>query len=187
MQDAAGSGRAVKQRRGRRLGVGDEFLEVVRRHRIVGKQQQRHIGADRDRHEIVEIMPRALGKQQRRRGGGKGDVVKQQRMAVGRGLGDLIGADRAAATADILDDKALPHGLGQAIGDQPRQQVGGGAGRERHHDPHRAARKCDWPSTARRERRPAPQQAMPAVATPAEDFTSCLGHSPLPFSAKIAR
>jgi hypothetical protein len=49
MQDAAGSGRAVEQRRGRRLGVGDEFLEVVRRHGVVGEQQERHIGADRDR------------------------------------------------------------------------------------------------------------------------------------------
>jgi hypothetical protein len=88
--------------------------------------------------------------------------VKQQRMPVGRGLGDLIGADRAAAAADIFDDKALPHGFGQAIGDQPRQQVRGGAGRKRHHDPHRAARVLRL-----RPQHAGIATAMPAVAAPA--------------------
>ena len=66
--------------------------------------------------------------------------MEQQRIAVGRGLGDLVGADRAAGAADILDHHALAEPFAQALGEQPRQHVGGGAGRERHHDADGAGR-----------------------------------------------
>src|SRR5215510_4380950 len=63
------------------------------------QQQQRHVGADRDRHEvlldIVRGAPRGL---QRRRGRREGDVVEQERVAVGGRLRDLVGAERSAPT-----------------------------------------------------------------------------------------
>jgi hypothetical protein len=82
----------------------------------------------------------ALDEHQRRRGGRERDVAEQERVAVGRRLCDLVGADRTAAAADVLDHEALPHGLGQALCDQPRQHVGGGSGRKWHHDANRARR-----------------------------------------------
>src|SRR5262249_57475709 len=47
-------------------------------------QQQRHGSSDGDRHEVLlDIIRRAPGGLQRRRGGGEGDVVEQERVAVG--------------------------------------------------------------------------------------------------------
>src|SRR5271166_1977693 len=50
--------------------------------------------ANRNRHEVVEVMPRALGVEQRRRGGGEGAIVKQQSMAVWGGFRHLISIRR---------------------------------------------------------------------------------------------
>src|SRR5262249_29323453 len=66
------------------------------------QQQQRHVGPDRDRHEVLlDIVRRASGGLQRRRGGREGDVVEQERVAVGGRLRDLVGAERSAGSADF--------------------------------------------------------------------------------------
>jgi hypothetical protein len=53
-------------------------------------------------------VPRAASVLQRGGGGRERDVVEQQRVAVGRRLGDLVRADRAAASADVLHHDRLP-------------------------------------------------------------------------------
>ena len=44
----------------------------------------------------------------------------QQRVAIGRGLGDDVGADIAAGAGAILDDHRLAQRLGNSIGDDAR-------------------------------------------------------------------
>ena len=72
---------------------------------------------------------------------GKGDVVHQQRVAVGRRLRHHVGADRAARAAAILHQHRLPHRLLHALRDDARGDVGGAARRERHDDADRFRRK----------------------------------------------
>jgi hypothetical protein len=94
VHDAARAGGAVEQRRRGLLGVGHEFPEVARRHRRVRQEPERHIGADRDRDEVLlDVVARAANILQRRGGRGEGDVVEQEGVAVRRGLRDLIGAE----------------------------------------------------------------------------------------------
>ncbi len=65
---------------------------------------------------------------------------RQQRVAVGIGLGDDFGADIAAGAGVVLDDHRLPPFARQPIGDDARHDVGGAAGRKRHHDLDRVRR-----------------------------------------------
>ena len=135
IHDAPGTGGAVEQRRLRLLCVFHEFLQVTNRNGRMRQQQHRHIGADRDRHEVLlDVVLRAADKLQRRRGGGEGDVVEQQRVAVGSGLGDLVGANRSAGTTDVLHHHALAQPLRHPLRKKPRQHIGGSARRERHDD-----------------------------------------------------
>ena len=54
-------------------------------------------------------------------------MVDQQRVAVGLGLGDLLGADDAAGAADILHDHRLVEPRVQAVGQRAAQQVAAAA------------------------------------------------------------
>ena len=58
----------------------------------------------------------------------RGDGVETDRVAIGRGLGDGIGADVAARTAPVLDDELLAAQLGKRLADDTRQRVGRPAG-----------------------------------------------------------
>ena len=58
-------------------------------------------------------------------------------VAVRRRLGDRVGADVAARPGPVLHHEGLPEALGQALRQQPRQDVGGPAWRPRHHHAHR--------------------------------------------------
>ena len=60
-------------------------------------------------------------------------------MAVLVGLGHHVGADIAAGAGLVLDHDRLADGVLQLGADQPRQDVGGAAGRKRHDDAHRLA------------------------------------------------
>jgi hypothetical protein len=55
-----------------------------------------------------------------------------ERVAVGRGLGDRVGAEIAARARLVLDHEVLAELVLEVIGDQPHHQVGGRAGAERH-------------------------------------------------------
>ena len=59
-------------------------------------------------------------------------------VAIGLGLGDVVGGDVAAGAGLVLDDELLAEFLRQLGGDDPRQNVGGAAGREGHDE-------FDWP------------------------------------------
>ena len=56
----------------------------------------------------------------------------QQRVAVGLGVLDLHGADRARGAALVVDDHGLAELLGQLVGEHAADDVGRPAGRERH-------------------------------------------------------
>ena len=60
------------------------------------------------------------------------DVVQEQRVTVGRGLGDAGRTDRPTRTTDILDDDLLAELAAHRLGHEPGDRVGRAAGRERH-------------------------------------------------------
>jgi len=66
----------------------------------------------------------------------KSDVVHQDGVAVGSRLGDRVRADRAARPAAVLDHRGLAQGLGHALRDQARDDVGRAARGERNDDAH---------------------------------------------------
>src|SRR5262245_7092052 len=90
---------------GVRLEPGDQFLEVIRRYRLLCHEQQRSIREQRDRREIVhDVVLKGIGN-------GVPDVsvpdAEDQSIPVGRGAGDSTGTDAAVRATDILDDNGL--------------------------------------------------------------------------------
>src|SRR5215471_6234715 len=92
---------------GVRLEPGDQFLQVIRRYRLLCHEQ-------RDRLEILhDVVLKGIGS-------GVPDVsvpnAEDQSIPVGRGAGDSTGTDAAVRATDILDDNGLtkrsPHALG---------------------------------------------------------------------------
>ena len=63
-----------------------------------------------------------------------------QRVAVTRRLGDLIGPDRAASPALVLNDERLTQLVSQSLADQARDDVHAAAGGERHDEVDRSRR-----------------------------------------------
>ena len=122
------------------LGVGDEvghagdaqcpgFVGVHHHH--IG-----HPGHQRDGGEVLHRVKRQLVVQRLVDAVGT-HGAHQQRVAVGGGLGNDVGANVAACTGTVVHDKRLAKSLGQLIGHHAGQDVGGAAGREGHHDLHR--------------------------------------------------
>ena len=109
--------------------MGNEFLEVRHRHdgcttSIIGSEAS--LG---DRREILDRIERSFCSAGADR---KGEGRDQQRMAVGRRLGDGRRPDRAAGAGAIVDDHGLPPALGEPLRDQARDVVGGAARHERN-------------------------------------------------------
>ena len=95
-------GRAVIERAGLRLRERDEFAHRGGRHIGVDDERER---ACRDRRDRRELPDRVVARRTRRRGDRRersGD--EQQRVAVGRRLRRLDGADRPAGAGAIVDD-----------------------------------------------------------------------------------
>ncbi|MNC84594.1 hypothetical protein D3C83_01520 [compost metagenome] len=116
-------------------GVGDQLLQVPRRHRRMDHERRRRDGDDVDRDEIPgRIVRRAAhyhGVQYLRAG-----VADQQRVAVGLGARDFARADDAARAGPVLDhDRAelRRHALHPHAADG----VHHAAGRERNDHPYR--------------------------------------------------
>jgi len=59
--------------------------------------------------------------------------VCQQRVAIGVGLRDLCGAERAAGATLVLDHDRLAELLRELVEHQPRHYIAAGPRRERHH------------------------------------------------------
>ena len=62
---------------------------------------------------------------------------RQQRVAVGRRVIDLFGADIAGSPGAVLDHHRLAPFARQPVGDNPRNGVGRAAGRKWHDDLYR--------------------------------------------------
>jgi hypothetical protein len=100
--------------------------------RQVGPADQRHRHFV-DHAEVFEVVQRLVGQRAvQRRCAGDADVVQQQRVAIRRGLGDLVGAQRAADAADVLDDDGAAQRLAQRFGEVPGDLVGRAPGGEGH-------------------------------------------------------
>jgi hypothetical protein len=56
----------------------------------------------------------------------------QQRIAVGLGVLDLHGADRAGSAALVVDDHGLAQQVSELVGEHAADDVGRSSGRERH-------------------------------------------------------
>src|SRR6188472_4296746 len=78
--------------------------------------------------------------------------VEQDGVAVRRRLRDLHGADAAARAADVLDIELLAELIGELLHDEPCENVGRTAGRERHHHAYRPCWIRLRPSDARSAR-----------------------------------
>src|SRR5205823_12851519 len=67
----------------------------------------------------------------------EGVLGEEQRIAVGRRVGDVIPADVAVAAGPVLHDHRLAERLAQLAEYLPRHGIGGAAGNEGHHQPDR--------------------------------------------------
>ena len=77
-----------------------------------------------------EVLQGVVGQRLvQRRVGRVADVGHEQGVAVGRGLGDDVGADDAARAAAVLDHHGLAEVFGERRHDAARDDVGAAAGR----------------------------------------------------------
>ena len=64
----------------------------------------------------------------------------EQRVAVGRRLGDVFGGDLVVGARPVLDDRLLAPGFGEALRQHAAERIGDAARRRRHHDRDRLGR-----------------------------------------------
>jgi hypothetical protein len=132
------------------LGVFDEFANRMGGRRIGHHHDVGNNREQTDRREVVERIvaggriERRVDRQIRR--------AEQERVAVRRRVGRLVGADIAAGAAAVLDDDLLAPDLGQALRQRTRQRVTAAARWKRHDQTHEAVR------IALRTRRPRQQR-----------------------------
>jgi hypothetical protein len=93
-------------------------------------QDHRHIGDHADRREIADRIEWQLGIECRRRG--LTDMHQQQGVAIGRGLGDPVGAEGAAGADDVFDDQRLLQCCAHRTSEQARDHIARPASRERN-------------------------------------------------------
>ena len=159
MRRCAGAGRRVVQFAGIGFDQRNELLEVCRRHRRMHHQHQRDRGELADRREILDRIERQLlhPRIDRKRDGGD-----EKRVAVRRGFGDGCRADHAAAAGAVVDDRGSRPGVGEALRDHPRDDVGRAAGHERDDQLDLLARIGSGPRLASREL-PASTRAVTSI------------------------
>ena len=116
------------------LGVINELAERAHRQRWVYDQSLRADAKTGDGHKIFDRVVRQLAVGVRR--GDEGGVGgHQQRVAIGRGSGDVLGADLAGAAARlVLDHYLLTPGLREPLCQRAADYIGDAAGRKRHDD-----------------------------------------------------
>ncbi len=130
MRQAAGAGGSEIEFAGLRLGQRHQLAHVLGRHVARHDEHFRHRDHQGDRREILQRLVRhllhALVDRER------AQIDDADGVAVGRGLGDGIGAERAARAAAIVDHDRLLGQLRHALADDAGDDVVGPAGRERH-------------------------------------------------------
>ncbi len=139
----------------------EEVLEIVCRHARRGAHDQRTIAEQHQRREILHhvigngLVEERIDHVHRSR--------HQQRVAVGRRLGDGIGADDAGGTAGaIFDDEVLPDRLVELLHQNARDAIDRPARRKRHDDAH-GARRIGLCRCGLLRRGKEPQQRAPSV------------------------
>ena len=153
MGGAADAGRAIGELAALLRG-GDQVLHGLEAARGV---HHRHVRDGAERNDAGEVAHRivaeiGIGRGRRRMRGG----LDQQRVAVGLGLDDGGGADRAAGAAAVLDHDGLAELARQRVHHDAPDDVERAARRERDHGPdlaRRIALRCRDPRQRRRRER----------------------------------
>ena len=130
MIDRAVAGRRVGERVRLRARERDIFGEALRRQLVVYDEDERCAGDGRDRLEVLDRVERKL-RIEARVDRLRARIGHEQRVAVGRGLRDRVGADDAARAGAILDHDGLAPLLAQQLPDLAREHVGRAARRLR--------------------------------------------------------
>ena len=166
MLTAAVARRRVIDLAGPLLHIGHEFLERLHRQRRIDDQ---HAGLASDERNRREVVDRIVGELRVERGAdGVGLRREQQRVAVRRGAGDDLGADRGAGAGLVLDDELLPEAFAELLRDHAHRPVDRATRRKRHDHFHRVRRvvlrvqragnECAERESRRRERAAEPRR-----------------------------
>ena len=140
MSGPADTGRREIKLAGLRLRQRDQFPYGFHRDRRMHHEQERSAADQTDGIETLDRIVRHLSV---KRGIDRqhAEVAQQQRVAVGRGLGDVSGTDIAARAAAIFDHDFLPPGFLVPLGNRAPEQIARSGGREWHNQMHRLSRK----------------------------------------------
>jgi hypothetical protein len=100
------------------------------------REQQRRDGDYRHRREVALRIVGRLACVDGRHHRLRGLRADQQRVAVGRGLRDVVDTDHAARADTVLDEEGLARRLGEPLREDTRNVIDTAAGGERHDDTH---------------------------------------------------
>ena len=115
-----------------RLGERQQVLERADAERPL---HQQHVRRRREIGHRREVVQRVVGQAlEQARIGRDAGVGIEQRVAVGRGLGDRVGADGVAGARAVLDDHRHVPFVVEALRQRAGHGVDAAAGVERHHD-----------------------------------------------------
>ena len=146
---------------GLRLRQRDQLSHVLRRNVVCHDEHLRHLGHQRDG---LQILQRIVGNPFHRRADGeRAGARKRNGVAIGRCLGEHLGAEHAALAAAIVDDHRLLGDFRHALAEHARDDVAGAAGRERHDQPDLARRKIFCAGRRRRSSRDKPARNAPKI------------------------
>ena len=135
--ESADAGRSVGNRSCGLLADLDQLGERTGGKARMHRDQVRGGGDQPDRIEVLaRVIAEVLHQAGRRADRRAGD--HQQRVAIGRGLGDRTGRNRAAGAAAIVDDDLLAERLAHLVGNAARGGAGAAARGERDHQGDRA-------------------------------------------------
>ena len=174
MIGGADTRRAVVQFAGLAFGERYELLHGFDAKLRIDHHDVRIGGGHRDRREILQRIVRQLfidGGVDRDRSG----LAEQQRVAVGLGFVDEIGADDRTGTAAVLDHDRLPDRLADPFGNDARDRVGAAAGGVGHDQPNRVRgifvgvrgeRRCQCGRRQRKGERNAPRMCSHGLSLP---------------------
>jgi len=116
--------------------------EDVRQRALHRGVRRQHVGRFRDQHDGHEVPRHVVACRRAQHGIDHQLRVAghQQGVAVGRGLGDGLCADHAAATGLVVDDQRLAQAFAHGLRHDARVRIQPAAGRVRHHNADRLGR-----------------------------------------------
>ena len=138
MNGRAATGRRHIERARVRPGVGNELGDASDRHGRMHLHDVRHPRKAHDRCDIADEVVRKLLIERGIDGVHRAD--EQKRIAIRRRTNHRIGDDVGAAARLVFDDELLAEQFGKPLPENPRQDIGRAARRERHDPAHRSRR-----------------------------------------------